>query len=79
MTLEQKYFNATSKIFASVQEKNPYYKEQVGHAIYDFVNMICGEKTAPKVTGMLIELSIDQIKQYLGSYEALQVRANEAS
>ena len=46
--------------------------------IYDFVQMVCGDKMAPKVTGMLIELPIDQIKQYLESFDVLQMRVNEA-
>jgi hypothetical protein len=54
----------------SVQDKNPYYKEQVGNLIYSFAEMICGGDKAPKVTGMLIELPVEQIRQYLGSFEA---------
>lgn len=70
-TVQQKYLASTQKIFASVQEKNPFYKEQVGHTIYDFVNTLCGQDKAPKVTGMLIELPIEQVRQYLEQYEAL--------
>ena len=52
----------TQKILPSCNERNPYLKESVGTAIFEFVNKITGEKIAPKITGMLIDLSIDEIK-----------------
>jgi hypothetical protein len=67
------------KLLPSVTEKNPYLKEQVGHLIYDFVQGIIGVDKAPKITGMLIELPVAQIKEYLSSYEALQVKVTEAN
>ena len=42
------------------------------------VEIICGSEKAPKVTGMLIELPIAQIKEYLGSFSNLQQRVQEA-
>ena len=68
-----------SKLLPSVTEKNPYLKEQVGNLIFDFVCHIIGSEKAPKITGMLIELPVPQIKQYLQSYEALQMKVNEAN
>jgi len=73
-----RYMEATMKVLPSVQEKNPYIKEQVGHVIYDYVQGICGAEKAPKVTGMLIELPIDQIRQYMSSFDHLQMRVFEA-
>jgi hypothetical protein len=78
MTPQQKYQNAAVKIIGAVNERNPYVKEQVGHVIYDFVQMICGSLKAPKVTGMLISLPIEQIKEYLQSFDNLTIRVNEA-
>jgi hypothetical protein len=63
----------------SVQERNPYMKEQVGHLIFDYVQMIVGQEKAPKITGMLIELPVEQIKGYMQSFQALQQRVNEAN
>lgn len=37
-----------------------------------------GPEAAPKITGMLIDLPIPQIHQYLGSYDALQAKVMEA-
>ena len=73
------YQQQAFKPLPAVQEKNPYLKEQVGHLIYDFVQGIIGVEKAPKITGMLIELPVAQIKEYLTSYEALQVKVNEAN
>jgi hypothetical protein len=41
--------------------------------------MMSGAERAPKITGMLIELPIAQIKQYVSSFEALQMRVEEAN
>lgn len=68
-----------AKLLPSVSERNPYLKEQVGHLIYDFVQGIIGVEKAPKITGMLIELPVPQIKEYLTSFEALQVKVTEAN
>lgn len=72
MTYQQKYQQQANMIFPSVRENNPYLKDQMGHFIFDYVQMMVGQEKAPKITGMLIELPIDQIKQYLQSFAALQ-------
>jgi hypothetical protein len=46
-------------------------KDDVGNVIFDFVKKLVGQQKAPKVTGMLIALPLDQIKEYLKSYENL--------
>jgi len=40
--------------------------------------MVAPER-APKITGMLIELPVDQIKQYMSSYDALRAKVSEAT
>lgn len=54
----QSFFEQAQKLLPSVQERNQYLKEQVGHLIYDFVQKIIGVDKAPKITGMLIELPV---------------------
>jgi len=78
MTKEQEYLSRTQQIIGSVQERNPHLKETVGHLIYSYVEGIVGTNKAPKITGMLIELPVAQIKQYMLSFEALQHRVMEA-
>ena len=41
--------------------------------------MFVGKERAPKITGMLIELPVDQIKAYMNSLDALQSKVNEAT
>lgn len=60
-------------------DKNPYLKEQVGQAIFEFVSLIVPTERAPKITGMLIELPVDQIKSFMGSFEALTAKVSEAT
>jgi hypothetical protein len=79
LTTAQQYVQAALKVLPSVKENNPYLKESVGHLIYDYVQLLSGPDKAPKITGMLIELPVVQIKQYLTSFEALQMRVDEAN
>jgi hypothetical protein len=79
MTPQQKYIIDAQKIIPAVNDKNPYLKEQVGHLIYDYVQMISGPEKAPKITGMLIELPVAQIKEYLSNFANLQQRVEEAN
>ena len=37
------------------------------------------EDRAPKITGMLIDLPLDEIKQYLQFYEKLEEKVSEAN
>lgn len=75
----QKFAADAQKILPAVQERNPYLKEQVGHLIYDYVQKIIGVEKAPKITGMLIELPVAQIREYLASLENLKVKVGEAN
>ena len=78
MTPAQKYVQTTQRILPSCTDRNPYMKEQVGSAIFEFVNLIVAPEKAPKITGMLIELPVEQIKSYLSSFEAFQAKVKEA-
>lgn len=55
------YYAATVPILSSVCEMNPVYKQTVGGAIYEFVQAIVGGQHAPKITGMLIDLPVNEI------------------
>jgi cell division protein FtsW (lipid II flippase) len=43
----------------------------IGEYIYEYVEKIVGDEKAPKVTGMLIDLPIEEIKQYLDDFSKL--------
>jgi hypothetical protein len=57
---------------------NPYYKQQVGTAIYGFVEQLKGPAKAPKITGMLIDLAIPEIHNILTNYEHFLIRIDQA-
>ena len=79
MTPAQKYQDAAAKLLPSVTARNPYLKEQVGQVIYEYVGLMVPEGRAPKITGMLIELPVEQIQQYMSSLDALQSKVREAT
>jgi len=72
------YLGVTGKLIPSITERNPYLKERVGEAIFPFIKNLVGNDRVPKITGMLIELPVEQIKQYMCSYENLCCKVKEA-
>lgn len=74
----QMYLGKTLPLIGAVVVQNPQYKNQVGEAIYEFVEQLAGEN-APKVTGMLIDLPIEEIRQFMQDYNRFQDKVNEAN
>jgi hypothetical protein len=67
------------KLVPAVVPQNPNYKTQVGEFIYEYVEKISGDDKAPKITGMLIDLPIQEIQAYLFDFNKLQFKINEAN
>ena len=72
--MEQRYLLACQQIIYAVVPENPNYKEQVGTVIFDYIKSIAGPTMAPKVTGMLIDLPVDDIKLIMQDWSLLQTR-----
>jgi len=79
MSVEQRFLLACQQIIYAVVPENPNYKEQVGTVIFDFIKQIAGPEMAPKVTGMLIDLPIEDIKLIMQDWSLLQTRVQQAS
>jgi polyadenylate-binding protein len=73
------YMQVCGALLPSVTERNPYLKEKVGEAIFPFIRTMVGNERAPKITGMLIELPIDQIKAYMSNFDNFHCKIKEAS
>ena len=69
----QKGFN----LLPAIVPENPNLKQMVGEFIYDFVEGLVGEAAAPKITGMLIDLPIEEIKAYLYDYGRLLIKVGK--
>lgn len=69
-----------TRLLPSIKENNPaeIIKENVGNLIYSFVEILAGKNTAPKITGMLIDLPNHEIKQYLQSYDNFRKSVEDA-
>jgi hypothetical protein len=78
MTIAQKYIAQTSKYVPALNPNNPHMKQQVGSCIYEYVGQLVGDEKAPKITGMLIELPINQIRDYMMDFGNLQAKVKEA-
>ena len=62
----------------NIEPKNLDIKQYVGEFIYDIVEEIVGEELAPKITGMLIDLPLKDIREYLADYKRLKEKVFEA-
>ena len=58
--------------------ENPNYKNMAGEYIYEHVEKVAGKEKAPRVTGLLIDLPIEEIKAYLYDYNRLLIKIGEA-
>jgi len=74
LTIAQRYTQQTARFIPAISPQNPHLKNQVGHAIYEFVQTLVGDEKAPKITGMLIELPLDQIKAYMSDFNNLKLK-----
>merc|ERR1719230_719951 len=78
MPIQQRYLHSTNKYIPALNPNNPHLKTQVGGCIYEFVQMIVGDDKAPKITGMLIELPVNQIREYMMDWNNLNMKVKEA-
>jgi len=78
MSIDQRYLYQCHQYFNAVIPENPNYREQVGTVLFPFIEQIIGHK-APKVTGMLIDLPIEDIKQIMQDWNLFNTRVQQAS
>jgi len=77
-----KYMQDAQRLLPSVSEKNKHLKNQVGQLIFPYIQTMLGpnaQARVPKITGMLIELPLDQIKMYMMSFDNLAAKVTEAN
>lgn len=75
------YLKQTMAILPAIVEENIFYKQHVGTCIFPFVKEMLGLEAhrAPKITGMLIDLPIGQVRDFMQDYERLAIWVDEAS
>ena len=66
-------------LWPAIFQENPNYKNMAGEYIYEYVNRMVGEEKAGKITGLLIDLSVDEIKAYLYDFNRLLYKVGEAN
>lgn len=65
-------------LLPAIVPENPNIKRFVGEFIYEYVEKFVGEERAPKITGMLIDLPLPEIKGYLFDFTKLYGKIGEA-
>ncbi len=78
MSVNQQYTAQTAALMPLIVP-NKDYKQRVGETIYKFIQGLAPADRVPKITGMLIELPVDQVKQYMSNYETLKGMVAEAN
>merc|ERR1711990_880045 len=78
MSVAQQYTQSTLRYIPAINSNNPHMKQQVGGCIYEYVQRLVGDDKAPKITGMLIELPVNQIKEYMMDFNNLKHKVQEA-
>ena len=73
MNIDQSYLMTCHSIINCVVPENPYYKEHVGNVFFEYIQQIVGPK-APMVTGMIIELPIEDIKLIMQDWSLFNTR-----
>jgi hypothetical protein len=76
--IQMRFQGTIAPIIPGVTETNPIAKDIVGERIYEFVVEIIGEEKAPKVTGMLIDLPLEEIREYLGDFARFKQKVDQA-
>jgi len=72
------FMNTCKPIIPGVTEANENAKDTVGEKIYEFVVAIAGDQYAPKITGMLIDLPYEEIREYLGDFSKFERKVQQA-
>lgn len=65
----------TSPEFAGTDEEAK--KNSIGEFIYDQINASVGEEMAPKITGMIIDLPLNDLVSVIRDYPQLQQKVSE--
>ena len=60
--IKQNFMSATSQVIQDIVQENPDYKQKSGTVLYNFRKKLVGDKKAPKITGMLIDLPVSEIQ-----------------
>ena len=76
--LAMQYMSTVQPIIPGVVETNEHAKDIVGEKIYEFVLAIAGEQHAPKITGMLIDLPLEEIRDYLMDFNKFEKKVQQA-
>mmetsp|Transcript_44207 Transcript_44207/g.32194 ORF Transcript_44207/g.32194 Transcript_44207/m.32194 type:complete len:122 (+) Transcript_44207:269-634(+) len=73
------FLQRTMPLLPAVVPQNPNLKPMIGECIYEFVEQIVGETQAPKITGMLIDLPIEEVRTYMMDPNRFEEKVREAS
>ena len=78
-SIDQRYLAECARILPSIVPENPTYRDNAGTVFYQYVIQAVGQQLAPKVTGMLIDLKIEEVRQMMTDFNLFSTRVNQAN
>ena len=75
---EDEYNRKGKELIHAVVPNNPGYKEQIGSFINMYVEYCTDADVSSKITGMLIDLPMPRIRDYLINYRILEAEIRTA-
>lgn len=78
VSIDSQFLQECHTILPAMVQENPNHKEQAGTVFFNFVTKIVGTEKAPKITGMLIDLQLQDIKQMMTDWQFFNTRVRQA-
>ena len=78
LPLDQKFIADCHKILPAMIPDNPNHKNQAGTIFYEYIKNFLGAEKAPKITGMLIDLQLEDIKLMMSNWNHFCQRVKQA-
>ena len=76
---EEFYANLNTETIETVIMLYPIHHLTLGKAIFELVKELVGFSKAPKVTGMLLELDLEEIEKFMMDYDLFHRRVLQAA
>ena len=78
LPVDQRFIADCHKILPAMVVENPNHKDQAGNVFFEYIKQFLGPEKAPKITGMLIDLQLDDIKHMMTNWTHFCNRVKQA-
>lgn len=76
---EEFYAKLNTETIETVIMLYPQHRLTLGKAIFELVKQMVGFSKAPKVTGMVLDLDLEEIEKFMTDYDLFHIRVIQAA